>query len=157
MDIGPRRAVRRGLDPERIVGAGRHLVAETGGEGDAVRADLGIHGDEGRVRDPDADLLGRGDEEEAPVLALQHRGEQPDHRRPADRRALVEPGPVGPDLHVQLAAIGRVPQMHRRRAATPGAPGRGGDPFGVRRGTACLILARRHRLVASFLRDYARA
>ena len=48
------------------------------------------------------------------VLA-QDRGEQLDQRRPADRRAVVEPGAVGGDAHVDLAAKGRVPALDRRQ------------------------------------------
>ena len=50
------------------------------------------------------------------LLALEHRGEQLDQRGPADRRLQIEPGAVGGDAHVEIAAERRVPQMHRRRA-----------------------------------------
>src|SRR5262249_430175 len=61
------------------------------------------------------------------ALALEHRGEQLDQRRPADRRLEVEPGPVGGNPHVEITTEGRIPQVYRRRSFTAGLFGGAGD------------------------------
>ena len=59
-----------------------------------------------------------GDEHVAAVrLAPQDGREQPHHRRPADRRALVVPGAVAGDAHPRMAAALGIPSVDRRQAA----------------------------------------
>src|SRR5580692_312953 len=76
--------------------------------------DIELDGKERRVVDGDAALLHRRYEEVAVALALEHRGEQFYQRRPADRRLHVEPGAVGGDAHIEIAAERRVPALDRR-------------------------------------------
>src|SRR5262249_43382673 len=71
---------------------------------------LRLHGncEERVILDGNRDLLDRRDEEEFSVLlAPQHRGEQLHERLPADRTALVEPGPVAGDCQADIAAEAR--------------------------------------------------
>ena len=69
---------------------------------------LQLDRDERRVLDLDVELLDRSDQHEAAVrLAAQDGREQPHHRRPADRAALVKPGAVAGDPHRAVAAMGR--------------------------------------------------
>ena len=82
----------------------------------AARLDLELDRQERRVVDHDAAFLDRRDQEVLVPFPLEHRGEQLDQRRPADRRLQVEPGAVGGDAHVEIAAEWRIPQMDRRRA-----------------------------------------
>src|SRR5262249_30917226 len=76
---------------------------------------------ERRIVDGDAAFLYRRDEEMLVALALENGGEELHQRRTADGCFLIEPGAVGGDAHVDIAAIGRIPQMHRRWALGPGA------------------------------------
>jgi hypothetical protein len=78
---------------------------------------FGVHPNcpEGRGFDIDFQLLDRGHQHMAAVrLAPENRREQPDHRRAADRRALVIPGAVARDAHVAMAAAVRIPLLDRR-------------------------------------------
>ena len=50
-------------------------------------------------------------------FATKHGGEQPHHRRPADRATLVIPSAVAGDAHPGMAAEWRVPLIDRRRTA----------------------------------------
>ena len=88
---------------------------------------LHLHGEERRVVDANADLFDRGHEKVLAVFALEDGREQPHQRRPADRRAHVEPCSVGGDSHVEIAAERRIPQMHRRQPLA-GRGGVGGLP-----------------------------
>ena len=73
---------------------------------------------EGGRFDVDLELFDRRDQHMAAVgLAPQHGREQPDHRRPADRRAVVIPGAVAGDAHARMAAALRIPAVDRRQAA----------------------------------------
>ena len=49
-------------------------------------------------------------------ILAQDAGEQLDERHAADGGAGVEPHPIGADLHADVAAVGRVPLLDRRRA-----------------------------------------
>ena len=86
-------------------GPSDHRVAAVEPEGDPARPAFALarHLDraEGGGIDLDLELLDRRDEHVAAVgLAPQDGGEQPDHRRTADRRALVIPGAVAGDPHL---------------------------------------------------------
>ena len=75
-----------------------------------------LHRKKGRVLDIDVELLHRGDEDKSPVrFAPEDAGEEPHHRRPADRRSFVEPGAVARDPHRAMAAMRGIPARHRRR------------------------------------------
>ncbi len=96
-------------------------IADIGAEGQHLLAFTLRHahldGDEGRVDDADADFFHRSYEIGLPVVVLaQNSRKQPHQRRPADRRAHVEPGAVGADFHVDIAAEGRIPPLDRRQA-----------------------------------------
>ena len=68
--------------------------------------------------DVDVELFDRRDQHVAAVgLAPQDRREQPDHRRPADRRAFVIPGAVAGDAHARMAAALGIPLVDRRQPA----------------------------------------
>jgi hypothetical protein len=102
-----------------MLGAGRDEVVDVRAERElppGTRAlDRHLDGEERRVLDRDADALDRRHEHESLRILAQHRGEELYERRPADRRAVVEPGAVGGDAHVDLAAIGRLPALDRGR------------------------------------------
>ena len=114
----------RGVDTDEIV--------DVGPEGDLPPGPLPVHRhldrEEGRVLDRDADALDRRDEHEALRIAAQDRGEQLYEGGPADRRAVIEPGSVGGDAHVDVAAERRVPALDRRRSfRASGGPNRGAE------------------------------
>ena len=120
--IGTRLAARRGLDPQRVIGPGRHNIVQIGPEDQLLAAAVAgggqLHGEKGNVLDLDAAALGRGDEPIGPVgVAAQDRGEQLDQRQPADRRPVMMPGAVAGDADAEIAAIAHEP------------PGRGTGPF----------------------------
>ncbi len=78
---------------------------------------LHLDGKERRILDLHVDLLGRRHEIGAPVLVLaQHTGEKLDQGRPPYRAVAIEPGAVAANLQTDIAAIGRMPALHRRRA-----------------------------------------
>ena len=116
------------LEAQRVLRARGDPVVDIGAEIEnrpaRILLDLQLDGEERRVFDDDADLLHRGDQEILVALALEHRGEQLDQSRPPNRRLLIEPGAVGGDPHVDIAAKRRIPQMDRRR------------PFAFARGAA---------------------
>src|SRR5262249_28330550 len=57
----------------------------------------------------------RGDQEVLVPFPLQHRCKQFYECRPADRSLEIEPGPVGRDPHVEIAAERRIPQVYGRQ------------------------------------------
>ena len=83
-----------------------------------------------RVVHNDADLFNRSDQKIPLALAPEDAREQLDQPRSPDRRAFVKPRPVPRDADVDLAAIGRVPQMHRRQTALGCGTRSGSQPFG---------------------------
>ena len=95
---------------------------------------LQLDRDERRVLDLDVELLDRRDQHEAAVrLAPQDGREQPHHRRPADRAALVIPGAVARDPHLAVAAMARVPASRPAAACCSSAmPGDVGEARGRR-------------------------
>src|SRR4029077_3129337 len=108
------------LEAQRVGRPGRDPVVRIGAKRQHARRPRAflLHLDRGerRVVDRDADLLDRGDEKILLAFALEHRRKQLGQRVPPDRRFQVEPGAVGGDAHVEVAAERRIPQMHRRRA-----------------------------------------
>src|SRR5690606_33024724 len=127
MDIGRGFAARSiEHEAERVLRPGNRLLAKIGDEGEDLLTPLAlcpqVHRHEGRVIDGDANLLAGGDEEIPIPLALQDRGEKLDKGGSADRRAEIVPRAVAGDADVEIAAEGRVPEMHRRRTPTPGHP-----------------------------------
>ena len=97
-------AVVVGDQPQRMVGAEDQRVAAVEPKRDAalLAFAFALHLDraEGGRVDLDLELFDRRDEHVAAVgLAAQDGREQPDHRRPADRLALMVPGAVAGDAH----------------------------------------------------------
>ena len=75
-------------------------------------------GDEGRVFDDDAAHLGRRDQPVvADLVAGEHRGEQADELFAADGRAVVIPGAIAADAHVEIAAQRSAPGARLGSAA----------------------------------------
>ena len=106
-----------------MIGAGGDLVIEIGAEGEALvlaaALDLHLHGDEGRILDPDQRPLGRGYKIVMSVgLTPQHRGEKLDQRLPPDRTILVIPGAVAADLEANIPAILRDAACGRARLSS---------------------------------------
>ena len=96
-------------------------VVDVGAEDEALLAPAALHlhldGEERRVGDVHVHLLGRRDEVVLAVgILAQHAGEQLDERHAANGSAGVEPHAIGADLHADVAAVGRVPLLDRRRA-----------------------------------------
>ena len=108
------------LEAQRVRRSACHPVVDIGAEVEhparrLILRHCKLDGQERRVVDLDAALLHRRDQKVFVALALEHRGEQLHQRRPADRRLQVEPGAVGGDAHVEIAAKRRVPPLDRRR------------------------------------------
>src|SRR5262245_14396826 len=80
--------------------------------------------EERRVVHRDAALLDRRDQKIPVAFTLEYGSKQLDQRGPADWRLHVEPGAVGRDPHVEIAAKRRIPQVYRRRTPGAFAPGR---------------------------------
>ena len=72
---------------------------------------------ERHVVDSDANFFDRRNEDVPIAVLAQNRREKLDERRPADRRTAIEPCSVSRDAHVDIAAVGRIPEVHRRAAA----------------------------------------
>ena len=109
-------------DAQRMLGVEDDGVAAVEPEGDAAIAPFAfaLHLDraEGGAFDLDVELFDGRDQHVAAVgLAPEHGREQPDHRRPADRRALVIPGAVARDPHARMAAVLGIPLIDRRQPA----------------------------------------
>jgi len=108
------------LEAQCVILPAGHPVVHIGAKRERARSPLAflLHLDRGerRIVDRDADLLDRRDEKVSPGFALEHRGEQLDQRGTPDRRLEIEPGAVGGDAHVEVAAERRVPQVNRGRA-----------------------------------------
>src|SRR5690606_20643687 len=104
-----------------------------------------------RILDADADLLHGRDEIGLAVLVLAQHGRKELHQwHPADRRAEVEPGAVAPDLHVEIAAEGRIPALDRRKplSGPRRAPDQGlqsGGVGGLAEARSVIICAYSHR------------
>ena len=74
--------------------------------------------EEWRIFDDDADFLDRGNQKILIALALEHRGEQTHQGGTPDRCLLIEPGAVGGDPHVDIAAKRRIPQVDGGQSLT---------------------------------------
>ena len=109
------------LEPKGCSASAAHHVFDIGAEGQnrlaVPRLRPHLDRQERRVVDPDPDLLDRRHQNVTVAFLAHNRGEQLDQRRPADRRATIKPCSIGSDAHVDIAAVRRIPQMHRRRAA----------------------------------------
>jgi NAD(P)-dependent dehydrogenase (short-subunit alcohol dehydrogenase family) len=117
-----RGAVLRVENAQRVLGIEDHGIAAVEAKRDLAFAAfaLAVHldGAEGSPIDVDLELFNRRDEQMSSVgFAPEHGREQPDHRRPPDRRSLVEPGAVASDAHAGMAAALRIPLVNRRQAA----------------------------------------
>src|SRR5207253_1542859 len=75
---------------------------------------------ERRVIDLYAAFLNRGNEKVFIALALQNGREQFHQRGTPNRRLEIEPGPVGGNAHVEIAAERWIPQVNRRRSFASG-------------------------------------
>ena len=71
--------------------------------------DLEFHRNKWNVIDRDATLLDRRDEIIFVPFPLEHGSKQLHQRRPADRGLEIEPGAVGGDAHIEVAAERRIP------------------------------------------------
>ncbi len=121
MQIGLRcSCLRVDLNPERMLIVKRDALAYVRFKYQDARAFItlavDVNGDKWHILNNNSDLFDRRDQKISIALPLQNRGKQPHERWPPNRRALVKPGTIAPDAHVDLAAIGRIPQMHRRQA-----------------------------------------
>ncbi len=132
MDIGPGFArCRITGHTDRVIGASGDLVADIGHKLQPSGGLVEIDSDERRVFDGNSDLFDRCDKEIGIAFALDDPRKQPDQFDPADGSAQIEPCPIPPDAHVDIAAEVRVPQMHWRRTFAPRGPNRSRQPFGA--------------------------
>src|SRR6266849_2735913 len=121
MDIGLKSARRRlRLEPQRVAGATHDPIVHIGAEAKLpprpAIVDLQLNGHKRRIFYQDAAFFYWSDEEIFFALALQYGSEQSDQGGSADRSSLVEPSTVGRNSHVNLAAIGRIPEVDRGRS-----------------------------------------
>ena len=78
---------------------------------------INSHGDEGGVLDLDLHLFGGRDQMIAVWIEPQHGGKKPYQGFTTDGCALVKPQTITLNDNVDLAAMGRIPQVNRRQAA----------------------------------------
>src|SRR6266566_5794747 len=121
MDIGLKSAGRRlRLEPQRMAGPTRDPIVHIGAEAKLPPClaifDLQLNGRKRRIFYHDAAFFYRSDKEISFTLPLEYRSEQFDQGGSADRSSLVEPGTVGRNPHVDLAAGGRIPEVDRGRS-----------------------------------------
>ena len=94
-------------------------IADMGFKGEllvlASACDMEIDGDKGRILNRDAHFFNGCNQKEFIILALENGLEKFYHPGPPDGRALVKPSAILRYAHVNIAAKGWVPQMHRRR------------------------------------------
>src|SRR5262249_47539120 len=120
-----------------------HICSEVKDLAAYVAIDPELDCDERRVFDDDSTLLHWGDQKIFVALAFEDRREQLDQSRPADRRFEIEPSAVSADAHVEIAAIGRIPEVNRRQATAIGVAGRAGNDFQTGSGLLNLLRHRR--------------
>src|ERR1043166_14482 len=108
-----------------VVDVGAEIQAPAGGR----VLDLKLDREKRRVVDRDPAFLDRRYQEILVAFALEHRGEQFDQRGAPDWGLLIKPGAVGGDAHVDIAAIGRIPQVDRRQALAARAARLARDPL----------------------------
>ena len=121
------------LDTDRQIGARNRDIPKVGLERErlvgAAAFGLEIDGDKGGIFDLDADLFDRRDQEIIVIFTDQNRRKEFHQPHAANRGALIEPGAVAFDLHVQIAAKRRVPLLYRRQSACFGGGNRRGKAF----------------------------
>ncbi|AHB50221.1 hypothetical protein W911_11465 [Hyphomicrobium nitrativorans NL23] len=104
-----------------MLGPAPHHVVNVGTKHERLRLsralDLHLHGDERRVGHRDVDLF-YGRHEIGPIVrvAPQHARKELHHRRAADRASLILPASVSQDFEPDVAAVRRIPALHRRRS-----------------------------------------
>ena len=103
---------------EPICRSGDHDVAaiELEGDASAFAAAFGLHFDCAKCSRFDLDLQlldGRDENVNSIRFAAKDGREQPDHRRPRNRGALVVPGAVPSDPHLAVPAVRGVPSLYR--------------------------------------------
>ena len=90
-----------------------------------------FHGKERRVLDFYADFFDGRDKNIAFRVLAQNRRKKPHEGGAADRRAAVKPRPVSGDPHVDIAAIRRIPLLHRRQCLLRGVAFGCGQGFNI--------------------------
>src|SRR3984957_11181236 len=112
------------LEAQRVLRPARYPIVDIGAKVQHAAfgaiLDIELDGEKRRVVDSDAALLHRRNQEVTVALALEPRGDRLHQRRPADRRLHVEPGAVGGDAHIEIAAERRVPALDRRWGLSAG-------------------------------------
>ncbi len=93
-----------------------HIGAEAKLPPPQVLLDLQLNRHKRRIFYQDAAFFYRSDEEIFFALTLEYGSEQFDQGGSADRSSLVEPGTVGRNPHVNLAAISGIPEVDRGRS-----------------------------------------
>ncbi len=105
----------------RMLRPGWDTIADMGRKDDFLRlsiaAGLEIDCNEWGVFNPDSDFFDWRDKEIFTIFAFQYARKKPNKRRASDRCAVVEPGPVPPDFHIQVAAERWIPKMNGRKSA----------------------------------------
>ncbi len=122
VDIGRRLAGRRiPLDSNRMLRTRTCLVTEIGHKGQrlslAFACNGEINGHEWRVIDGDPHFLDGCDQHIAIPVLPENCRKQPHELRSSDWRAKIEPRAVPCNPHVEIAAIGRIPEVDRRQPA----------------------------------------
>lgn len=122
MDIGRGLAGRRiPLDSNPVLRSRTGLIAEIGHEVQrlslAFACNSEVDGHERRVVDGDSHFLDRSYQHIAIPVLPENRRKQPHELRSPDWRAKIEPRAVPCDPHVEIAAIGRIPEVDRRQTA----------------------------------------
>uniref|UniRef100_A0A0N5A026 NAD-specific glutamate dehydrogenase n=1 Tax=Parastrongyloides trichosuri TaxID=131310 RepID=A0A0N5A026_PARTI len=122
-----------GLDHDGMVRPRLDHVADIRREAQNPIRRLHGHRPKRQVLDPDLQLLGGRDQMIAVRVLPQHRREQPHQFGAANGRAFMDPHAVGADQDVDVAAMLRMPQVHRRQAAPRRLPRGFGDARQARR------------------------
>src|SRR4029078_7225676 len=103
-----------------MAGPSSHPVGNIGTEFEDLPAmatrGFHLHREERRVFDDDSDFLYRCHKKVFVAFPLEHGCKQFDQSQPADWRLLIEPGAIGGDPHVDIAAKGWIPKLEGRGA-----------------------------------------
>ena len=101
-----------------LIGACGGGVANVRLEGERLRlafaVGLEVNRHERGVIDRDSNLLDRRDQHVAVAVLAEDGGKQPDKFEPANRCAEIEPRAVPRNPDVEIAEIGRIPEVNRR-------------------------------------------
>src|SRR6266852_194798 len=120
------------LEPQRMLAPAGDPIVDIGAKAQRstlpAALDRELDREKRRVLDDEAAFLDRRHQKILVVLPFEDGGEQLHQRRPPDRGPEIEPGAVGGDAHVEIAAERRIPQVDRRR------PLAGGFARGAREG-----------------------